>query len=159
GVPFWLPLPVAPEWRWLWGRDDSPWYPTARVFRQDRPGDWDGVFARMAEALRSQDPAPVEAAPNHRRAAEPVTTTAVPPMALGWQCYLAADWAGAEQAFRSTLQTEPDNADAWCFLGIVCRARGDLTQAAGSYREAVRLRPAFTEAHNNLGNVLVLQGQ
>jgi hypothetical protein len=51
GVPVWLPLPLAPEWRWLWGRDDSPWYPTARLFRQERPGDWAAVFGRIAEAL------------------------------------------------------------------------------------------------------------
>ena len=50
-VPVWVPLPLAPEWRWLWGRDDSPWYPTARVFRQPRPGSWDDVFAAMASEL------------------------------------------------------------------------------------------------------------
>lgn len=50
GVNVWIALPTASEWRWLWGRDDSPWYPTARLFRQDG-GDWAGVFARMAEAL------------------------------------------------------------------------------------------------------------
>jgi tetratricopeptide (TPR) repeat protein len=51
GVPVWLPLARAPEWRWLWGREDSPWYPTARIFRQERPGEWEGVFARMAAEL------------------------------------------------------------------------------------------------------------
>src|SRR5262249_9209286 len=51
-VRLWVPLPLQPEWRWPLGREDSPWYPTARVFRQERPGDWPGVFARMAEALR-----------------------------------------------------------------------------------------------------------
>ncbi len=39
-------------WRWLLGRDDSPWYPTARLFRQPSPGDWDGVIAAVAVALR-----------------------------------------------------------------------------------------------------------
>lgn len=51
GVPVWIPLPVIPDWRWLLGRDDSPWYPTARLFRQERPGDWSSVFQRMATAL------------------------------------------------------------------------------------------------------------
>jgi Flp pilus assembly protein TadD len=50
-VPFWILLPFAPEWRWLLDRDDSPWYPTARLFRQRQPGDWEEVLARMAEAL------------------------------------------------------------------------------------------------------------
>jgi hypothetical protein len=51
GVPVWVALPFAPDWRWMLGREDSPWYPSMRLFRQAAPGDWDGVFARMAEAL------------------------------------------------------------------------------------------------------------
>jgi hypothetical protein len=45
-------LPLVPDWRWLLGRDDSPWYPTVRLFRQTRLGDWDEVFGRLAEALQ-----------------------------------------------------------------------------------------------------------
>ncbi|HYD71357.1 tetratricopeptide repeat-containing glycosyltransferase family protein [Azospirillum sp.] len=51
GVPVWVALPFAPDWRWLLGRDDSPWYPTARLFRQERVGDWTGVARRIAAAL------------------------------------------------------------------------------------------------------------
>jgi tetratricopeptide (TPR) repeat protein len=53
GVPVWIALPLVPDWRWLLGRDDSPWYPTARLFRQTRLDDWDPVFARMAATLRA----------------------------------------------------------------------------------------------------------
>ena len=49
--PVWTLLPVAPDWRWMLDRDDSPWYPTMRLFRQDRRGDWAGVFARVEAAL------------------------------------------------------------------------------------------------------------
>jgi hypothetical protein len=48
GVPVWVALSTASDWRWLLDRDDSPWYPTMRLFRQRRPGDWDEVFARIA---------------------------------------------------------------------------------------------------------------
>jgi len=51
GVPLWLALPFSPDWRWLTGRDDSPWYPTARLFRQPAPGDWSSVAGRMAAEL------------------------------------------------------------------------------------------------------------
>jgi len=51
-VPVWVALPFDPDWRWRLGRDDSPWYPTMRLFRQERPGDWGGVFDRVAGALR-----------------------------------------------------------------------------------------------------------
>ncbi len=52
GVPAWVALPSDPDWRWLLGRDDSPWYPSLRLFRQDRPGVWEGVFDRIASELR-----------------------------------------------------------------------------------------------------------
>jgi tetratricopeptide (TPR) repeat protein len=51
GRPVWVALPAAPDWRWLIERDDSPWYPTMRLFRQAKPRDWNGVFARIAEEL------------------------------------------------------------------------------------------------------------
>jgi ADP-heptose:LPS heptosyltransferase len=51
GVPCWLALMHVPDWRWLLGRDDSPWYPRHRLFRQEQPGDWDDVFRRIAAAL------------------------------------------------------------------------------------------------------------
>ena len=50
-VPVWIALMLTPDWRWLLGRDDSPWYPTARLFRQTKVGDWREVFERMAAAL------------------------------------------------------------------------------------------------------------
>ncbi|HWY88689.1 MAG TPA: tetratricopeptide repeat protein [Gemmataceae bacterium] len=52
GVPVWLALSLAPDWRWLLDRSDSPWYPTMRLFRQSRLGDWDEVFERIADAVR-----------------------------------------------------------------------------------------------------------
>jgi Flp pilus assembly protein TadD len=52
GVATWVALPAVPDWRWLLDRDDSPWYPTARLFRQAVPGRWEDVFERMATALR-----------------------------------------------------------------------------------------------------------
>jgi Flp pilus assembly protein TadD len=57
GVPVWVALPFAPDWRWLLERDDSPWYPSMRLFRQSRPGDWPGVFQRIRDALERQIPA------------------------------------------------------------------------------------------------------
>ena len=49
--PVWTLLPFAPEWRWLLQRQDSPWYPSMRLFRQSSIGDWDSVITRVAEAL------------------------------------------------------------------------------------------------------------
>ncbi len=52
GKPVWILLSHVPDWRWLLDRDDSPWYPTARLFRQPTRGAWAPVAERVAEALR-----------------------------------------------------------------------------------------------------------
>lgn len=49
GRPVWLAAPHVTEWRWLAGRDDSPWYPSMKLFHQPRPGDWTAVFEQMAQ--------------------------------------------------------------------------------------------------------------
>lgn len=52
GKPVWIMLPFNPhDWRWLLDREDSPWYPTARLFRQSSPGDWRSVVRRVDEEL------------------------------------------------------------------------------------------------------------
>jgi tetratricopeptide (TPR) repeat protein len=58
GVPVWVALSIAPDWRWLLDRADCPWYPTMRLFRQKAFGDWSEVFARIAaEACESVEAA------------------------------------------------------------------------------------------------------
>jgi len=52
GKPVWTLLPFAPDWRWLTGREDSPWYPTMRLLRQEIKGDWAEVIARVGAALK-----------------------------------------------------------------------------------------------------------
>src|SRR5207244_615935 len=54
GHPTWTLLSHTPDWRWQLDRTDSGWYPTMRLFRQPRWGDWDSVFAAVAVALREQ---------------------------------------------------------------------------------------------------------
>jgi ADP-heptose:LPS heptosyltransferase len=51
GVPVWVVLQAVPDWRWLIDRADSPWYPSMRLFRQRKPGEWLEVFERIATEL------------------------------------------------------------------------------------------------------------
>jgi tetratricopeptide (TPR) repeat protein len=51
GVPVWVALPFVADWRWLLNRSDSPWYPTMRLFRQKKLGDWAGVFEEIKAEL------------------------------------------------------------------------------------------------------------
>jgi Tfp pilus assembly protein PilF len=54
GKPVWNLLSFVPDWRWFLNRDDSPWYPGMRLFRQSQPNDWAGVFEQVKKALISE---------------------------------------------------------------------------------------------------------
>lgn len=77
GVPVWVLLPFAPNWRWMLDRDDSLWYRTVRLFRQDEPQKWDAVFDRLARELR--DLAQERERPEHGSGTAPLPR----PSALG----------------------------------------------------------------------------
>jgi len=51
GIPTLLLLPFGPDWRWMLGRDDSPWYPSMHIYRQPVPGDWDAVIRKVVGDL------------------------------------------------------------------------------------------------------------
>ncbi len=69
GVPTWVALAYVPDWRWLLERDDSPWYPTLRLFRQREVGDWADVFRRITEALLDMSPLITRRSPEEFRVA------------------------------------------------------------------------------------------
>ena len=52
GKPVWTLLPYYSDWRWLLDRNDSPWYPTMKLFRQPEPGDWNKVFLAVADEIK-----------------------------------------------------------------------------------------------------------
>jgi len=52
GKPAWVVIPFAPDWRWMMNSTETPWYPSMRLFRQKKPGDWQTVFAELRGALR-----------------------------------------------------------------------------------------------------------
>jgi len=54
GKPVWVLVPFAPDWRWMTETDTSPWYPTMRLFRQKKYGEWDSVFVEVRRALREE---------------------------------------------------------------------------------------------------------
>ena len=53
GKPVWLLLTFNADWRWMLERDDSPWYPSMKLFRQSKSGDWDSLFIEVVKALKT----------------------------------------------------------------------------------------------------------
>jgi hypothetical protein len=62
--PVWIMVPKAADWRWMLEREDTPWYPTARLFRQRKPGEWDPVLDRLTQSLAGELRQPAIAAAN-----------------------------------------------------------------------------------------------
>ena len=146
GRPVWVVLPHAADWRWLLGRDDSPWYPTMRLFRQDRPGDWPGVVQRLLAALVQ---GPLAASGVVRApAAAPAT-----------EDYYAArhgmlnkqQWAEGEACLREVLQRSPKRWSVHLNLGVALAKQKKLAQAVASFQSYLAANPNGVEGHNNIG--------
>ena len=74
GVPTWLALSISPDWRWFLEREDNPWYPTMRLFRQQKLGDWEDVFSRIGDALLTHVTAASISADDSSAASQRTTT-------------------------------------------------------------------------------------
>jgi tetratricopeptide (TPR) repeat protein len=165
GVPVWIPLPCASCWRWLRERDDSPWYPTARLFRQREVGDWSDVFRRIAAALAEQRSDLPRAAPvaadsltSPRPSAVALPGSTAEAFATAWKHHQAKEYAQAERIYRQIIAIDPAHADSWCFLGGVYNEQGRSTEAEPCFRRAVELIPGYASAGNFLGILLAQRG-
>jgi tetratricopeptide (TPR) repeat protein len=181
GKPVWVLLPSISDWRWLMSREDSPWYPTMRLFRQRAGEDRSEVIARVAgelAAVLDGDTgrlAPFQATGERRaalaaeiiaaeaaRIAAPVQ--AAVPLAPG-QALIAAEQhrrAGqlgkAEELCRHLLDRGP-NAETAHLLGIIAHQAGRPTEAIEHLRRAVALDGGIALYHANLGEMCRLAGR
>lgn len=141
GKPVCLMLPEPAEWRWLKERADSPWYPTFRLYRQQRAGEWEGVIAAIAAELKPQ-----------RNNLDLLFRKA---NALR----LEGRYTEAVIAYRELLALWPDCPEIHNNLGLAQQELGNLEEALGSYRRAIILKPELADPLNNLGTVLVSRGE
>ncbi|MEG4628739.1 tetratricopeptide repeat protein [Microcoleus sp. AR_TQ3_B6] len=147
GKPVWILLAFSPDWRWLLEREDSPWYPSARLFRQHQRGDWEGVFARVAQALGA-----VAAASGPSDAAEAE-------FRLGHQKQQQTDFGGAIECYERAIAIDPNYAAAYSNLGVVKQQIGRLTEAIAHYRQALAIDRNLAETASNLGSALAEAGE
>jgi tetratricopeptide (TPR) repeat protein len=148
GKPVWTMLPFSPDWRWLLGRADSPWYPTMRLFRQPRPGDWDGVVGEVRQALADR----LAGAPQRPNAAERAEYVAL--VAAAKEHHQAMRHAECEAALRRALAVDPSNGSALHMLGLARHALDDKTEAVELMQRALALEPSSAIYLRDLGIML-----
>src|SRR5262249_31850838 len=135
GKPVWTMLPFAPDWRWLTARSDSPWYPSMRLFRQPRHGDWDGVVAAVRQALVDRiGGAPQR--PDRARRAEYVAL-----VAAANEHHQAKRHGECETALRRALDIDPSNASALHVLALTRHALDDKPEAIELMHKAIAREP------------------
>lgn len=134
GKPVWTLLPFVPDWRWLLKREDSPWYPSMRLFRQSLPGDWSEVFARVKHELTLW------------------TGTASYLNKVGTGLLQGGRIAEAEKIFLLATERDPSHAEAHCNRGIALDALHRYEEAMSSYQTAITNKPDYLQALFNMGN-------
>ena len=147
GRPVWLLIHNPGEWRWFVGREDSPWYPTMRLFRQTKPGDWDSLIQRVGTELREW-------------------TRSVPPGAgteasreqgfrdRGIACHAKGQLDEAIQWFEKAVAANLNGVEARFNLGLAFHHAGNLAAAIEQLRMAAQLAPQEPRIQMNLGSVL-----
>jgi len=135
GKPVWLMIPVAPDWRWMLDRKDSPWYPTMSIFRQNELGDWAFVINRIVQSLS------IESAKN------------------GDLMFSKNQLEEAESWYELSIQIDPRYAPAYTNMGVICERRNQIDFAIDWYRQSLYLNPDDAPTHKNLGHALLLKGK
>ncbi|MGK7920241.1 MAG: tetratricopeptide repeat protein, partial [Trichodesmium sp.] len=147
GKPVWILLPFVPDWRWMLDRNDSPWYPSARLFRQAKIGDWDSVFIEVKQALiefmESQQNLPDKRAN----------------FDLAYQHYQQNNLVEAENISRQILAEKPEDFQTLHLLAVLEHLADRNDMAIQLLHQVINLEQNFSEAYSNLGNILKKEGR
>lgn len=180
GVPVWAMLPLVPSWRWLQRGETSPWYASARLFRQSRRNDWRDVIAGVSAKLheyvgipRQEIPAatpevstmqPVQEGagePDDPRVSACLVALETPSDTTVAQCLQTAmelqrqrNFGQTEKIYREILRVVPRHTDALHLLGVLARQTGRADLAVRSIQRAINVGPASAVMHYNLGLAL-----
>lgn len=158
GKPVWLLLPALPDWRWLRHRQDSPWYPKTRLFRQQKIGVWEKPLQQINMELLAwcrqgeKDTEEVRVTKSKNNSVDSAVQ-----QALSW--HQQGDWEKAALAYEAILKEEPLQADACNLLGVIRFQQGDSLAAVELISKAITLRPGSGGYHFNLAIALATLGR
>ena len=158
GKATWILLPNVPDWRWLLDREDSPWYPSARLFRQPAIGDWTSVIARVKNELASW-----LADRKHERPEMLKQSQKRPDLRQTLKRAAALYDKGklpeAEELYRKILKVSPDQFEALHYLGAIHLRQKKYQDSVRFITRAVEKNKRSAEAYSNLGLALLELGQ
>ena len=174
--PIWMLDRFDNEWRWLHGREDSPWYPKLRIFRQSVFGEWEPVVQRAGAALALfTAPREIQSPRVRTKAAAPVAEPAMDSataghvgpkglsvaqgMQLASQHQSAGRLAPAESLLLQILQVQSRHAHALHLLGVVAYQSGRTAQALDLIGQAIAIDDSVALFHCNLAEMLRQHGQ
>ena len=174
GKPTWLLLPFVPDWRWLLDRNDSPWYPTMRIFRQPSAGDWQTVMDEVTKALAellAESAASLsnrgasldsqgcfqEALHCYQTAIARSGTSAIVHYNMGNTLKNLELSDQAKQAYQQALLLNPEIPEAYHNLAIILKEQGDFQEAYRQLQTALKLRPYFPEVLHTMGEIFLAE--
>ena len=160
-APTWLLLQRVPEWRWGLAGESTGWYPSMRLFRQQRRGDWGEVVERVRDALVERLPATAAAAaPGQAARRRPAAAAGGPAADLERAGALMqrGQLEEAESIYRAAIAAGSERAVAFANLAAICGMTGRVEAAEALLEQALALDPGSAEAWTNLGVALRRRG-
>ncbi|MBU3557625.1 sulfotransferase [Polynucleobacter sp. Ross1-W9] len=168
--PVWMLNRFDSEWRWLNQREDSPWYPSLRIFNQPTFGDWQSVIQTVGALLiglpRANIPAtlrppttPIEQVTKPNVVQTKNISTIEQALQLANQLQLSGRLTEAEQTLRGILQADPRQAHALHLLGVVTYQAGQPLLALDLVRQAIAVMPNAALFESNLAEMSRQQGR
>lgn len=136
----WNLIPFVPDWRWLLGRDDSPWYPTMKIFRQNESNNWTNVIEEVEDKLRSKSKKSFEGLSENINAGRNLIDN--------------GNFDEALKVFHNVIENGQNSPDAYFYIAFVHQLKGENLKAVSFYRSAIELDPTNVNAYINLGCAL-----
>ncbi len=152
GKPTWVLLPMMPDWRWLLEREDNPWYPQMRVFRQKTRDNWQEVFqevkVQLTKVLQGKNPLfPIQ------------QKTAAYYHNLACSYQQKDDFLQAIEYYKYALQINPHFAETYNNLGNTYQQQDNLEKALECYQKSIELKPSFPNSYDGIANIYRKQRQ
>ncbi len=158
GKPVWTLLSQSPDWRWMLNREDNPWYPSMRLYRQQKPGKWREVFDKIEKDLRdfeigySSSFSFNTATPGKKQ--QPDETSGIQDLInSALNHHQTGELKKAQGLYEKILKQNPLHTDALHLLGCIFFQEGDLDAAEKYIQKAMSTNPDNPLYHNSLGLV------